>query len=145
MTDYRERLPGSILADLGWGHFFDTQISPDEKSALPLRISAVHRTRITGISESGLVGLVLPARANTGEFAFRKRVLANPQTLLIQRCLERKTVLGRRTKGNRTSQLAGANIDTLFIVTSCNAEFDVARLERYLALANEASITPVIC
>jgi ribosome biogenesis GTPase len=53
-------------------------------------------------------------------------------------------VLGRRTEGNRSPQLAGANIDTLFIVTSCNAEFNVARLERYIALANEAGIRPVI-
>jgi ribosome biogenesis GTPase len=144
VINHRERLPGSSLACLGWDHFFGAQISPDEESALPVRISAVHRTRITGISETGLVGLVLPARANTGEFAVGDWVLADPQTLLIQRRLERKTVLGRRTKGNRASQLAGANIDTLFIVTSCNAEFDVARLERYLALANEASIAPVI-
>ena len=43
-----------------------------------------------------------------------------------------------------TPQLAGANIDTLFIVTSCNADFNVARLERYLALANESGAEPVI-
>ena len=33
---------------------------------------------------------------------------------------------------------------TLFIVTSCNQDFNVARLERYLTLAHEAEITPVI-
>jgi ribosome biogenesis GTPase len=32
----------------------------------------------------------------------------------------------------------------LFIVTSCNADFNPARLERYLALTNNAGITPVI-
>lgn len=41
-------------------------------------------------------------------------------------------------------QLAAANVDTLFVVTSCNADFNPARLERYLALANEAGTTPVI-
>ncbi|MCX7321725.1 MAG: ribosome small subunit-dependent GTPase A [Hyphomicrobiales bacterium] len=144
MINHRARLPESSLADLGWNDFFGAQILPDEESSLPVRISAVHRTRITGISDTGLVGLVLPARANTGQFTVGDWVLADPQTLLLQRRLERKTVLERHTKGDRTSQLAGANIDTLFIVTSCNAEFDVARLERYLALANEARITPVI-
>lgn len=144
MINRRERLPGSSLVDLGWDHFFGDQILPHEESALPVRISAVHRTRIAGISESGLVALVLPARSNTGELAVGDWVLADSQTLLLQRRLERRTVLGRHTKGNRTSQLAGANINTLFIVTSCNAEFNVPRLERYLALANEASITPVI-
>lgn len=135
---------GSSLADLGWSDFFADQILPDEASALPVRIAAVHRTRIAGISQMGPTRLVLPARSNTGDFAVGDWVLADPKTLLIQRGLSRKTVLGRRTEGNRTPQLAGANIDTLFIVTSCNAEFNVARLERYVALANEANITPVI-
>jgi ribosome biogenesis GTPase len=140
----RERLPGSFLADLGWNHFFSGQVLPDEEDALPVRISAVHRTRIMGVSDAGVGALVLPARSNAGEFAVGDWVLADSQTLLLRRRLERRTVLGRHTVGNQVSQLAGANIDTLFIVTSCNAEFDVARLERYLALANEASIAPVI-
>ena len=41
-------------------------------------------------------------------------------------------------------QLIAANIDTIFITTSCNDDFNVARLERYLALAHDAEITPVI-
>ena len=41
-------------------------------------------------------------------------------------------------------QLIAANVDTLFVVTSCNDDFNPARLERYLALANEAGTDPVI-
>ena len=63
---------------------------------------------------------------------------------MLHRRLIRKTVLERRTEGSKAPQLAGANVDTLFIVTSCNADFNPARLERYLALANEAGTTPVI-
>ena len=133
-----------MLADLGWDRFFNDQILPGEDTALPVRVAGVHRTRLSGISENGPIELVLPARSTTGHFAVGDWVLADPQAFLIQRRLARKTLLERRTEGNRTPQLAGANIDTLFIVTSCNAEFNVARLERYLALANEASITPVI-
>jgi len=88
--------------------------------------------------------MVLPAKTNTADFAVGDWVMVDPQSLLLLRRLSRKTVLQRRTEGSPTPQLAGANIDTLFIVTSCNAEFNVARLERYLALANEAGITPVI-
>jgi ribosome biogenesis GTPase len=135
---------GPSLAHLGWSDFFGKQILPDEAGALPVRVATVHRTRISGISQIGLIRLVLPARSNTGDFAVGDWVLADPRTSLMQRRLARKTVLGRHTEGNRTPQLAGANMDTLFIVTSCNAEFKVARLERYLALANEAGITPVI-
>ena len=39
--------------------------------------------------------------------------------------------------------LLSANLDALFIVSSCNADFNVARLERYLALANESGAEPV--
>ena len=41
-------------------------------------------------------------------------------------------------------QLIAANVDTLFIVTSANRDFNVARLERYLAIAHDAGAFPVI-
>ena len=41
-------------------------------------------------------------------------------------------------------QLIAANVDTLFVVSSCNQDFNPARLERYLALARDADVTPVI-
>ena len=144
MTNPPDGFPGSSLVDLGWSDFFGDQLLPDEAHALPVRIANIHRTRISGISQIGLVRLVLPARSKTGDFAVGDWVLADPQAFSMQRRLARKTVLERRTEGNAAPQLAGANIDTLFIVTSCNAEFNVARLERYVALANEAGITPVI-
>jgi ribosome biogenesis GTPase len=59
--------------------------------------------------------------------------------------LERKSLIKRRAPGtSREVQLIAANIDTVFVVTSCNADFNVARLERYVALAFEAGIDPVI-
>jgi ribosome biogenesis GTPase len=51
---------------------------------------------------------------------------------------------GRGTEGADARQLIAANVDTLFVVTSCNDDFNPARLERYLALANEAGTGPVI-
>jgi ribosome biogenesis GTPase len=144
VTDRPDGVPKASLADLGWSAFFSEQVLPEEAGALPVRIAAVHRSRMTAVSEIGPIRLVLPPRTNTGDFAVGDWGLADPQSLLLLRRLARKTVLERRTEGSPTPQLAGANIDTLFIVTSCNAEFNVARLERYLALANEAGITPVI-
>jgi ribosome biogenesis GTPase len=99
---------------------------------------------MTALAETGPVKLVLPVHTNTGNYAVGDWVLAEPETRLLQRRLERKTVLARRTEGSTAPQLAAANIDTLLIVTSCNADFSAARLERYLALANQADITPVI-
>jgi ribosome biogenesis GTPase len=132
------------LSSLGWSDFFEDQLEPHEAGLAPHRIATVHRARLTAISQTGPVGLTLPVHRQTGDFAVGDWVLADPQTHLLHRRLNRKTVLERRIEGSKTPQLAGANVDTLFIVTSCNADFNPARLERYLALANEAGTNPVI-
>jgi ribosome biogenesis GTPase len=61
------------------------------------------------------------------------------------RILDRETVLIRKAAGKRThDQTIAANVDTLFIVMSCDQDFNVSRIERYLALAFEAGIIPVV-
>lgn len=131
------------LARLGWSSFFSDQIGADEIQFAPRRIASVHRSRLTAVDGGASASITLPVHSNTGEFAVGDWVLADPQTGALHRRLDRRTVLERRVADGGI-QLAGANIDTLFIVTSCNADFSVARLERYLALANQAGTTPVI-
>jgi ribosome biogenesis GTPase len=41
-------------------------------------------------------------------------------------------------------QLIASNVDTLFIAMSCNDDFNLSRLERYLAIAHQAAVTPVV-
>jgi ribosome biogenesis GTPase len=144
LNDHSADVPVLSLPHLGWSGFFADQLLSEEADALPVRIANVHRSRLTGLSPTGPIELTLPVHTNTGEFVVGDWVLADPDTRMMLRRLTRKTVLERRTEGNRVPQLACANVDTLFIVTSCNAEFNVPRLERYLALANEAGMTPVI-
>jgi ribosome biogenesis GTPase len=134
----------ALLASLGWSEFFEDQLGPEDAHLAPRRIATVHRARMTAITENGQVTLELPPHTNTGDFAVGDWVLADPHTHLLHRRLERKTLLQRNKEGARAAQLAAANVDTLFIVTSCNADFSSARLERYLALANEAGTVPVI-
>lgn len=132
------------LAALGWSDFFAEQCKSDEAGLVPARIATVHRARMSAMTQDGPVRLELPVHTNTGDYTVGDWVLVEPETHLLRRLLERRTVLARRVEGSKTPQLAGANIDTLFIVTSCNADFNVARLERYLALANESGAEPVI-
>ncbi len=110
----------------------------------PARIDAVHRGRLTALTQVGQIDIVLPARSDTGEYAVGDWVLADPVTRLLHRRMNRKSLLQRPSEGRRRTQLVAANIDTLFIVASCNADFNLARLERYLALANDAGTDPVI-
>lgn len=129
---------------MGWSDFFADQLEPDERDLVPVRISGVHRTRLGAISQIGPVELALAHQASTADFAVGDWVVVDPHTNLIIRRLDRKTVLQRRIEGRKAQQLAAANVDTLFIVTSCNEDFNPARLERYLALANQAGTNPVI-
>ena len=41
-------------------------------------------------------------------------------------------------------QLIAANVDVLFLVSSCNEDFNLSRMERYLALAMDAGVQPVV-
>jgi ribosome biogenesis GTPase / thiamine phosphate phosphatase len=136
--------PISDHADtLGWDDFFSDQVTEAEIELLPMRIATVHRARMTAVTAQAVVRLVLPLQANIGNYAVGDWVLVHPDSMMPIRRLERRALLQRRVDGGR-AQLIAANVDTLFIVTSCNADFNPARLERYLALANEAGSDPVI-
>lgn len=130
------------LSDLGWSSHFAAQHAADP-SLLPYRIAAVHRDRLVGMSPDGEVPLLTPNRS-TGEFAVGDWVLADVQAR-VQHLLDRRSLLQRRAAGTAAaSQLIAANVDVLFIVSSCNADFNLPRLERYLALAHQAGCYPVV-
>ena len=132
------------LAALGWSAFFADQLAFEEAALAPMRIATVHRSRLTAEAETGPARLSLPANVKTTDFAVGDWALVDPETHMLIRRLDRQALLQRRTEGGRPQQLIAANVDTLFIVTSCNDDFNPARLERYLALANEAGTKPVI-
>lgn len=143
VTDHLAAAPFP-LSSLGWSDFFEDQREPPERTLVPGRIATVHRARLTALLETGPARLTLPVHTNTGDFTVGDWVLVDPRTATLHRRLTRKSVLERHTEGSRMPQLAAANVDTLFVVTSCNADFNPARLERYLALANQGGIDPVI-
>ena len=131
------------LASLGWSNFFLSQLDEAELALTPVRIAGVHRARIDGLSADGPVALPFTGTFSAGDLAIGDWVLSDGTR--IHRRLDRKTTLSRRAPGTgNATQLIAANVDTLFIVTSCNADFNPARLERYLALSAEAGTEPVI-
>ncbi|MEX0327574.1 MAG: ribosome small subunit-dependent GTPase A [Ruegeria sp.] len=130
------------LSDLGWSTHFAAQHAADPSFA-PFRISAVHRDRLIGISPDGETPLLTPNRSS-GDFTVGDWVLVD-ENQRVQHLLERRSVLQRRAAGTGAEpQLIAANVDVLFIVSSCNADFNLPRLERYLALAHQAGCYPVV-
>jgi ribosome biogenesis GTPase / thiamine phosphate phosphatase len=142
--------PGmGVLADLGWGPFFAQQLAADDlQTSLVARVMAVHRSglQVAGIGLDTQVSHFADGDGGDAGFAtVGDWLLLHPDTLRPKRLLRRTSLIKRRAAGTgRGLQLIAANIDTLFIVTSCNQDFNVARLERYLALAGEAGVTPVV-
>lgn len=132
----------ATLADLGWDAHFQSQVGPDEIGPVG-RVGDVHRHRIV-VRTTGEDVTLEPDRA-AGEIAVGDWVQYDGDRNAVLKVFERKTAIHRRAAGTAAGeQLMAANVDTLFIVTSCNADFNPARLERYLTLAVAGDIAPVI-
>ncbi len=128
------------LAGLGWSAFFLSQLDLDELSLTPARVSAVHRSRLEALTEAGPVSV---EPGDTGSYAVGDWLLLDGPRVV--RRLDRRSVLARKAAGTGAErQLIAANVDTLLIVSSCNADFNPGRLERYLALAAEAGCEAVV-
>ncbi|MFC4254056.1 ribosome small subunit-dependent GTPase A [Altererythrobacter xixiisoli] len=137
------------LAELGWTRFFSEQLSAEEaEHCSPFRVMAVHRGAIDVAGERGTLSVspyipgALPTdnHPTVGDWLLIDRATAQPV-----RVLDRMNLFKRRAPGDpRREQMIAANIDTLFIVASCNQDFSVPRLERYLVLAREVGVPPVV-
>ncbi len=142
--------PTFSLPRLGWSHFFQQQLSLEEwQSTTPARVVAVHRNALEVAGDQGWRMITLPGHWHLREPEELPTVgdwlLLDPATGQVQRLLERKSLVQRRAAGIESrTQLLAANIDTLFVVTSCNEDFNLSRLERYLALAFESNVEPVL-
>ena len=137
------------LAELGWTPFFSAQTAPDAHGdTLPVRVMAAHRGQlhIAGAALDATIPSYLPFAETDEDFAtVGDWLLVHAQTLRPRKLLERSSLFRRRAPGSgRRLQLIAANVDTLFIVSSCNHDFNIARLERYLVLARDAGVMPVV-
>jgi len=130
-----------VLQRIGWQPFFAQQISVDEMALTPpVRVTEVHRSGLRVLGET--IDMMVPPRADAtvGDWLLLDHDLPS-----ASRLMERKSLIKRRAAGHdRSIQLIAANLDTAFVVTSCNLDFNMARLERYIALAFDAGVTPVV-
>lgn len=137
------------LSSIGWEPFFQQQLDENEwGTARPHRVMAVHRGQLILSDGKNELAFTLSGKMITEDRLAQATVgdwlLLSDEKKFIRQ-LDRKSLFKRKASGSaNVHQLVAANVNTVFIVSSCNEEFNVARLERYLALAYEAEVEPVI-
>ena len=133
----------SLLA-LGWRTHFQVQVDEAEDFEAA-RITAVHRNRVEAVGPEDSLSLELGGRSRDMGLTVGDWVLLDTAAARIVRRLDPFGVFQRRAAGTTGDiQRIAANVDTLFVVTSANRDFNVARLERYLAVAHDAGAYPII-
>jgi len=133
----------SLLANLGWQSFFQQQLSLEEwENSIAARVIEQHRSEITLATESETFDIALSHTMPT--LVVGDWILLDNNKRFI-RVLGRKTCFQRKAPGSKIKyQLISANVDTAFIVSSMNEDFNLNRIERFLALVNESGAEPVV-
>ena len=120
----------SDLAKMGWNVFFSSQLeAADLEQSTLARVIAVHRGALH-IAGPDVEIMIPPYRSDpddsTTSAAVGDWLLVDLKTHQPKLLLARNSLLKRRSAGEgRDVQLIAANVDTLFIVTSCNQEFNI--------------------
>lgn len=144
------------LEIFGWNGFFEAHFAPyRDRGLIPGRITIQHKDRYTLATEQGEVwGQV------NGKFRFDAKGLqdfpsvgdwvaseisSNDQPAIIHHVLERKTKFSRKVAGDRLDeQILATNIDIAFLVMGLDGDYNLRRMERYLTVAWESGVRPVI-
>ncbi len=145
-----------ILKDLGFDPWFEGHATEFHQDGCRFaRVFAVDRGSYLIRNESGEVPSEL-----TGRLSYQ---IENPVDLpcvgdwvtaqyydkdtaaIIHRVFPRKTFLRRKTAGQNVDfQMIAANIDAAFIVQSCHFDFNPRRLDRYLVMAADGGVEPIV-
>ena len=138
----------TLLHRLGWDDGFEAAFADHRAAGLaPARVAVQHRGAYDLIAEHGEV------RASAATRLFKADELpavgdwvgVDPQTALVEAVLPRRTSISRKEVWQAVrEQVLAANVDVAFLVQALPLDFNVRRLERYLAMAWESGAQPVV-
>ena len=142
----RSKMTSPALQAIGWNIFFENQLDMHAPERYVIaRVSAHYSTEVVVTADTGEFRVPVKAAEAQGKVTVGDWLLLNETDHRAIRLLARKTLLYRKAAGEEgKTQLLVANVDTVFIVTSCNEDFNLSRIERYLAMAFQAGATPVV-
>ncbi len=143
------------LAALGWNERRQHDFEPYAAAGLvPGRIVVEHRTHYRVATEAAELSAAIPGRVRksagqrselpgAGDFV-ALRLATGDDKAMIEAVLPRATALVRKAAGESRPQLLAANVDVVLIVMALDGDFNLPRLQRYLALVQASGAMPVI-
>ena len=142
--------------ELGWNADFQTEFERLSSPRLvPARVSSVMKGHFRVWSERGetlakLAGKMLfQAKCSSDLPAVGDWVAVETRgrdaCAIVHRLLPRRTKISRKVAGRASQeQIIAANVDTVFVASALNQEFNPRRLERYVALVWDSGAQPVV-
>ncbi|UKS30343.1 ribosome small subunit-dependent GTPase A [Paenibacillus sp. HWE-109] len=145
-----------IKTDLGWNTFFEKSFEPYHSEGYQAgRVSLEHKHMYRVLTESGEVLAEVSGKMRhlaihredypaVGDWVVVS-IRAEEQRATVHAVLPRQSKFSRKVAGQVTEeQIVATNVNTVFLVTALNQDFNVRRIERYLVLAWESGANPVI-
>jgi len=138
----------SLLQRLGWDDGWEAAFAEHSAAGLvPARVAVQHRGAYDLIHENGEQRASAANRLvrEVGLPAVGDWVGVDLTTNLAEALLPRRTSISRKEVWQATrEQVLAANIDVAFLVQALPLDFNLRRLERYLAMAWESGAQPVV-
>jgi len=140
----------NLLKKLGWNAFFREHFRDHVGLYEPARVSTVYKNGYNVYTKDGEFRARISGNLHQKEdlpavgdwVAISKDKIG---TATIHAILPRKSKFSRKEAGKVTEeQVIVTNVDTIFIVTSLNRDFNLRRIERYLAIAKESETDAVV-
>ena len=145
-----------MIKEIGFDSWFEKRIDPGKTTEFQIaRIFAVNKDNYLIRNENSEVFAELSGRflfhvdssldfPTVGDWVYVQYFNDNTFAV-IDKIFPRKTVLQRKTSGKKVEfQLIAANIDTAIIIQSLDMNYNIRRLERYLAMINQNNIQPLV-
>jgi ribosome biogenesis GTPase / thiamine phosphate phosphatase len=142
------------LEELGYTEYYKNQwIARELQDFKPARVTVENKERYVVLSQNGEFEAQI-----TGKLRFTANsrldfpavgdwvaisIIGEGQAI-IHDILERESFIARKSVDSNEIQLIAANIDMAFITTSVDRDFNINRLDRYLAISAQGNVRPVV-
>lgn len=143
------------LSSLGWNARFEERFTEHRtRGRIAARVAREDRDRYVVLDESGARPAELAGRMRhevrtrtewpaVGDWVAVRPGAASPA--IIEAVLPRTSAFVRKDVGDAAvEQVVAANVDTVFLVSGLDLDYNPRRIERYLAAAWESGATPVV-